>query len=270
MTRTSPGCPPETAVVTGASSGIGRAIAVRLADVCTRVCLLGRDRGRLAGTADAVASLSRAEALVYPLDLTADHDIARLARWVGAELGGLDVLVHSAGLIRHGAVARAPVQDLDAHYALNVRAPYLLTQALLPHLALRRGQIVFVNSSAGVAARGGVGQYAATKHALKALADSLRDEVNPLGVRVLSIYPGRTATPMQAHVHASEGRGYRPERLLQPADIAEMLLHALLLPRSAEVTDLHLRPLSAPDAAVSEPRDPVLAFSAERGTRNEA
>jgi NADP-dependent 3-hydroxy acid dehydrogenase YdfG len=259
---------PETAVVTGAGSGIGRAIAVRLAEVCTQVCLLGRDRDRLAGTADAVAS-SKAEALVYPLDLTADDDIERFARWVGAKLAGVDVLVHGAGVIRHGTVARAPVRDLDLHYGLNVRAPYRLTQALLPQLAGRRGQIVFVNSSAGVSARGGVGQYAATKHALKALADSLRDEVNPLGVRVLSVYPGRTATPMQAHVHETEGRDYRPERLLQPADIAEMIFHALLLPRSAEVTDLHLRPLAPPEAGPG-PLDPVPALSAERGTKQDA
>jgi short-subunit dehydrogenase len=242
MSRT----PPETAVVTGASGGIGRAIAVRLADVCTRVCLLGRDRDRLARTAEAVASLSKAEALVYPLDLAADGDIPALARWVDAALGGVDVLVHSAGLIRHAPLDRAPVRDLDAQYALNLRAPYVLTQALLPSLTARQGQIVFVNSSAGVSARGGVGQYAATKHALKALADSLRDEVNPLGLRVLSLYPGRTATPMQARVHEAEGRDYRPERLLQPADVAEMLLHALLLPRTAEVTDLHIRPFVAP------------------------
>jgi hypothetical protein len=73
---------------------------------------------------------------------------------------------------------------------------------------------------------------------------------------------------MQARVHAAEGRDYRPERLLQPADIAEMLVHALLLPRSAEVTDLHLRPLAAPDAPTPEPRDALLAFNAERGARS--
>jgi NADP-dependent 3-hydroxy acid dehydrogenase YdfG len=75
------------------------------------------------------------------------------------------------------------------------------------------------------------------------LADSLRSEVNPRGVRVLSVFPGRTASPMQAAVHADEGRSYQPERLLQPADVAASVVHALALPRTAEVTDIHIRPL---------------------------
>ncbi len=107
----------------------------------------------------------------------------------------------------------------------------------------RRGQIVFVNSSAGLVARANVGQYAASKHALKAVTDSLREEVNGRGLRVLSLYLGRTATPMQAAVHKMEKRNYRPERYLQPEDVAAMVLCALQLPRSAEVTDISMRPM---------------------------
>ena len=102
--------------------------------------------------------------------------------------------------------------------------------------------MVFINSSAGLAARGHVGQYAATKHALKAVADSLREEVNSDGVRVTSVFVGRTATPMQEEVHRLEGRPYRPEWLLQPSDIAEIIVSALSLPRIAEVTDISIRP----------------------------
>jgi len=124
-----------------------------------------------------------------------------------------------------------------------VRGPYLLTQCLLPLLRRRPGQVVFINSSAGLTARANVGQYAATKHALKAVADSLRDEVNRDGVRVLSVFPGRTATPTQEALHRLEGRPYRPERLLQPADVAAVVVHALGLPRTAEVTEIKIRPL---------------------------
>jgi NADP-dependent 3-hydroxy acid dehydrogenase YdfG len=88
-----------------------------------------------------------------------------------------------------------------------------------------------------------IGQYAATKHALRAVADSLRAEVNPAGVRVLSVFLGRTATPMQATVHQMEGRAYRPELLIQPQDVATLVLNTLSLPRTAEVTDIHLRPM---------------------------
>jgi NADP-dependent 3-hydroxy acid dehydrogenase YdfG len=82
-----------------------------------------------------------------------------------------------------------------------------------------------------------------TKHALKALADGLRHEVNAEGVRVLSVYMGRTATPMQREVHVSEGVDYRPLELLQPDDVAEAILSALTLPRTAEVTDIYVRPM---------------------------
>jgi NADP-dependent 3-hydroxy acid dehydrogenase YdfG len=88
----------------------------------------------------------------------------------------------------------------------------------------------------------GSGQYSATKHGLKALADCLRAEVNSYGIRVISVFVGRTATPMQAAVHASEGRAYRPEKLIQPEDVASLVVHTLTLPPTVEVTALHLRP----------------------------
>ena len=102
---------------------------------------------------------------------------------------------------------------------------------------------VFVNSSAGLNSKANVGQYAASKHALKAIADCLREEVNPDGIRVLSIYPGRTATPMQEALYKAEGRTYHPEILMQPSDAAQVVIQALRLPRTVEVTDIHLRPL---------------------------
>ena len=91
-------------------------------------------------------------------------------------------------------------------------------------LRTRRGQVVFVNSTIGLSTRAGAGQFAATQHALRAVADTLRDEVNPDGIRVTSVYPGRTATPRQATLHAHEGRTYRPERLMQPDDVAAMVV----------------------------------------------
>jgi NADP-dependent 3-hydroxy acid dehydrogenase YdfG len=114
----------------------------------------------------------------------------------------------------------------------------------LPSLVAARGQIVFINSSVGQSVkRPEVAQYAATKHALRAIADSIREEVNPKGVRVLSLYLGRTATPMQEAVAREEGRNYNPESLLQPDDVAEVVVHTLTLPRTAEVTDISIRPM---------------------------
>jgi short-subunit dehydrogenase len=232
----------QIAVVTGASSGIGKAIALGLASQGAALCLIGRNLKTLKAVAGkAKSKTSRIK--TYKIDLDIDDDIQKLKQYLQQDFGYIDILIHSAGIFSMGILENSSVEDLDRQYRINVRAPYLLTQTLLPMIKSRRGQIVFINSSAGLKANANVGQYAATKHALKAIAESLREEVNADGLRILSVYPGRTATPMQAAVHKKEGRTYYPELILQPEDVAGMVINALCLPRTAEVTDIHIRPL---------------------------
>ncbi len=235
----------QVAVVTGASSGIGRAISLDLVTQGATVCLVGRRLDALEKVGE-IARTTSPPVLVHQADLTMDEDIQGLAKRLQDEVGKVDILVHSAGVISLGQVETTSVKDFDWQYSVNVRAPYILTQALLPMIRSCRGQIVFINSTAGRIATLGVSQYAATKHALKALAGSLREEVNADGLRVLSVFVGRTATPMQAAVHEMERRSYDPERLLQPEDVAAVVINALSLSRSAEVTDIHIRPLAKP------------------------
>ncbi len=170
-----------------------------------------------------------------------------LTDWVEAQLGRLDILVHSAAAIARGSIADADPEQLDEQYRINLRAPYRLTRQLLPSLRRQGGDVVFVNSSVAVCTSAGNAQYAATKHGLKAVADSLRVEMNAEGIRVLSVYPGRMATPMQARLHEETGTEYRPELLLQPEDVATAVVVALAMPRTAEVTDIHIRPAINPD-----------------------
>jgi NADP-dependent 3-hydroxy acid dehydrogenase YdfG len=154
------------------------------------------------------------------------------------------MLVHSAGTIALGPIASAPIADFDHQFRVNVRAPYLLTQALLPLIEQVTGQIVFVSSSVAVRTKENVGAYAATKHALRAIADTLRMEVNAKGIRVLSVYPGNTATAMQEQIRQwTQQRTVDPSQLLQPEDVAAVIVDALTLPRTAEVTDIHVRPM---------------------------
>ena len=233
----------QLALVTGAGSGIGRAIALELAAGGVGVWLVGRGAPALEATAAEAQRGATGRAWSRPLDVADDAALLRLRDRLAAESDGLDILVHCAGTHFLGPVAEAPVAELDAQYRVNVRGPYLLTQLLLPMLRARRGQVVFVNSSAGLRARACVGSYAASKHALRAIADALREEVNADGVRVLSVFPGRTATPLQAAIHAEESKPYRPERLLQPEDVAAAVVNALALDRTAEVTDLRVRPM---------------------------
>ena len=176
----------RVALVTGASSGIGRAIAVSLARQGVELGIIGRNRAALAETAAAARRFS--QVTEFQIDLTASGATRPLLRFL--ESGGrLDILIHSAGIIQRAPLEHGRIEDFDAQYTTNVRVPYQLTQDLLPFLTNAKGQVVFINSSAGLSAKGAeIGQYAATKHALRAIADSLRDEVNPKGIRVLSVY----------------------------------------------------------------------------------
>jgi NADP-dependent 3-hydroxy acid dehydrogenase YdfG len=229
-------------VVTGAGGGIGRAIALVLARQGVQLCLLGRDAAKLGKTVAAVQQFTQVTA--FEIDLAGELNFQALLQHLETSAGKLHVLIHSAGAIHLDLLEQASITDLDLQYATNVRAPYLMTQQLLPLLTQSRGQIVFINSSAGLTSkRPEAGQYAATKHALKAIADSLREEVNPRGIRVLSMYLGRTATPLQEALYEQQGSIYQPERLLQPEDVASTVVFALTLPATAEVTDITMRPL---------------------------
>jgi NADP-dependent 3-hydroxy acid dehydrogenase YdfG len=109
-------------------------------------------------------------------------------------------------------------------------------------LRVSQSRVVFVNSGAGLHAHAGWSAYAASKHGLKALADALRAEEAEHGVKVTSIYPGRTATPMQERVHQQEGREYDASRFIAPESVAETILLALDLPDDAHLTELTVRP----------------------------
>ena len=233
----------QNAVITGASSGIGKAIALDLAAKGVNLFLLGRNIKALQTVAGKVDQLT-SQIHCCQIDLTQDAEIKNMSDYIREIFGHIDILIHSAGVISLGKLESAPVEDFDWQYKTNVRTPYFLTQALLPLLRLSSfAQVVFINSSAGVTASANVGQYAATKHALRAVADSFRREVNPEGIRVISIFPGRTASLMQEKIFRMEGRIYQPEVLLQPQDVAAVVINSLCLPSSAEVTDINIRPM---------------------------
>lgn len=233
------------AVVTGASSGIGAAIAVLLAEQGMRLILVGREIARLRETADRCAYLASG-VKYYIVNLLRGDQIRHFCRNTLDEYEGVDLVVHCAADIALGPFADAKLEDFDRLYRCNLRAPFEMTRLFLPSLIERQGQVVFANSTSGLDAKRNQCMYAATKHALKALAESLRDEVNPAGVRVLSIYLGRTATPMQESIHQIEHKVYRPDQLIQPEHAAKAIVNALMMDRDAEITEIRMRPLQKP------------------------
>lgn len=218
-------------VVTGAAGGIGAALARELA--------AGHDlilSGRNVGALEALCAEVGGTPLV--LDLTRPESFEAAL----AGLGRVSNVVHNAGVVELGAVAEQGHAVWSHTLAVNVVAPAELTRLLLPRVRAERGSVVFVNSGAGLRANAGWGSYAASKFGLKALADALREEEAAHGVRVTSVYPGRTATPMQQKVRSQEGAPYTPEAFVRPESVAALIAFALNAPRDALLPDLSVRP----------------------------
>lgn len=229
MTRTTPS---RTHLVTGAGSGIGALVAAKLLERGDEVHVVVRSEQR---ATELAAQLPGAITLVA--DLAHPESVEALAL-----PGRLDSVVHAAGVVQLGTVAELSVQDWAEQLRVNLVAPAALTRVALPALREARGTVVLVNSGAGLFAHPQWSAYAATKHGLRALADALRAEEAGHGVRVTSIYPGRTATPMQEQVHAQEGKEYDAADWIRPETVADAVLHVLDLPVDATVPDLTIKP----------------------------
>lgn len=217
-------------LVTGASRGIGAAVARALAPDHDLV-LVGRD-------ADALAALARSlpSARVVEADLTTPGGVAAAAAGLPA-LGGL---VHCAGVADLGRIEDSTAREWRRAFEVNVLAVVELTRALLPALRAAGGHVVVVNSGAGITAKPGWGSYSASKFALRAVTDTLRAEEPAL--RVTSVHPGRVDTDMQRAVVAAEGGRYDPSAYLTPDSVAAAVRQALLAAPDAHPTEVVLRP----------------------------
>jgi short-subunit dehydrogenase len=223
----------RTHLVTGAGTGIGAAVAQRLGARGDVLCLVARDERR----AEELAARHPGARVV----------VADLADPVAVEaLTGLperlDSVLHVAGVVDLGPVDRLPLASLRQQLEVNLVAPAVLSRVALPAVRWARGTFVFVNSSAGLSASPHWSAYAASKSGLRAFADSLRGEEAEHGVRVTTVFPSRTATPMQERVHEQEGREYDAARWIRPGTVADTILHVLDLPSDATITEVTVRP----------------------------
>ena len=221
-----------THLLTGAGSGIGAALTDLLHGRGDSVVLLARSRRR---ADDLAMRWEGAQTLVADLADAGSIDDLELPET-------LDSVIHAAGVVDLGSVAEFTAQQWREHLHVNLLAPAALTRRMLPALRAGGGTVVFVNSGAGLHANPRWAAYAASKHGLRALADSLRAEEKDHGVRVTSVYPGRTATPMQKRVHDQEGKEYDAGEWIRPETVAETILRMLDLPRDATIPDVTVSP----------------------------
>jgi clavulanate-9-aldehyde reducatase len=237
----------RTALVTGASSGIGRAIALALAAAGAQVAIGARRRDRLTVLATRIEERG-AGALALELDVTDEAACRRAVQHTVDELGGLDILVNNAGLMLLGQVEGADTGDWRRMLETNVLGLMYMTHAALPHLLQRRGAIVQLSSSSGRVARPGSAVYSASKFAVNAFSESLRQEVTARGVRVIVLEPGVVETELRDHITdpAAKERmtaAAASVRQLQPEDIAAAALYAVSQPEHVSVNEVFIRPV---------------------------
>lgn len=238
----------RTAIVTGASSGIGRAVALRLGREGMRVALAARRADRLAELA-AEIERAGAEVLAVPTDMRREEEIHSLFERTRARFGGVDVLINNAGLGRKAPLASSETEPWREMLEVNVLALCICTREALKDLQARgaEGHVVHVSSMAGHRIPPNSGLYAATKHAVRALTEGLRMELHAARspVRVTSISPGYVETEFAGIFHGDEETGretYRRLKALEADDIAEAVTYVLAQPPHVQIHDILLRP----------------------------
>ena len=214
-------------VITGATGGIGSALAQSLEN--HELILLGRDAGKLEKLC---ASLPNAKPVV--LELKRPESFAAALE----PFTRIDNLIQNAGMAELGSVQDTSLEVWRETFEVNLFACVELTRVCLDRLRASRGQVLFVNSIAGLQVNAGWSAYAASKFALRAFTDALDAEERPKGVRVMGVYPGRTATAMQLKVRAQEGAEYEPETYTQPETLANTIKTMIETPRDSILTQV--------------------------------
>lgn len=224
-----------TAIVTGASRGIGRAISIALAEHGYRVAMVARSNDLLDQLHHQLAERGLAT-LPIVADITDDDAIEHIVQATLRWSGSIAVLVNNAGIGIFKPAIELTAEEFDAMWRLNVRAPMVLTRAVLPQMiAAQHGAIVNIASLAGKNSFPGGTGYAATKWALRGWASSLMLEVRQHNIRVITICPGSVDTGFSSI-------NKRGDHITQPEDVAAAVLFALSAPERTMVSEIDLRP----------------------------
>ncbi len=233
----------QVALITGASSGIGRAIAEELAKHGADVALLARRKDALEESARICASYE-VRTLVLPCDLRDRAALNEAVEKCASDLGGINILINNAGIMHGGVTQDLDLDHFDQVMDVNISAPVAITRYALPHILKHpRGAVIQIASVAGKMSFRGGAMYCASKHALVGFSNALFEDVRENGIKVCAICPGYVNTPMM------DGRTLQVEKMIQSEDIAKAVLFAVRYPDTGCPTEIYLRPQRSPSQA---------------------
>jgi 3-oxoacyl-[acyl-carrier protein] reductase len=231
----------KIAVVTGAGRGIGRAVAINLAQSGCRVILTARTLDQLEQVQQEIATHG-GEVVCVPADLTRDDDIDRLAEESRKPWGPADILINNAGWGKRAPIVKGRQEDWDQTFRLNLRAPMILTKALLPPMIEKgNGAVINIGSISGKTGEANGAAYSASKFGLIGFTQSLYEEVREYGIKVAVILPGFVDTPL-----IPPNRQLDRSKMIQPADVAQTVDFILTSPQTCCPVEIILRPQKSP------------------------
>ena len=231
----------KVALVTGAGRGIGKAVALSLAKLGCRVVLAARTAAQLSEVQQEIQRAGGV-AIAIPTDLMRDEDIDTLVRESQREFGAVDILINNAGWGKRASVVRAKIEDLDQTLRVNLRAPMILAQKVLPAMIAKgEGAVINVSSVSGKSGEADGAAYSASKFGLIGFTESLYEEVREQGIKVAVILPGFVDTPMIPPVKHLDR-----SKMIQANDVAQAVLYILNTPATSCPVEITIRPQRTP------------------------
>jgi 3-oxoacyl-[acyl-carrier protein] reductase len=231
----------KVALVTGAGRGIGKAVSLLLAQAGCRVVLASRSRDQLDAVAAIIDKIG-GEAFSVPVDLTQDHEVARLVDSIRGKWGSVDVLINNAGWGKRAPVARAKIEDWDQTFRVNLRAPMVLAHLLVPDMISKgEGAVINIGSISGKSGEANGSAYSASKFGLIGFTQSLYEEVREHGIKVAVILPGFVDTPL-----IPANRQLDRNKMIRAEDIAHTVHFVLTSPETCCPVEITVRPQKSP------------------------
>ena len=226
----------QTAIITGASSGIGKEISFQLAELGYKVVLVSRSKSKLNLISKEIKH-NGGDCLVFSTDLSNPNEIYKFKKDV-SQLDNITVVVNNAGFGKFSKIEDVALEEWNLHMNVNVRSAFLISQIFLPKMKkIKKGSLLFINSVAGKKGYPNSAAYVASKYAMRGLADSFREELREHNIKVISIYPGAVNSPFWDNINVD----FEKREMLDVRALTKSIIHAISSPGNLNIEEMLIR-----------------------------